>query len=929
MIPALLLAAAEPGPLTYWEWKLNRPCPAWTLALIVVAAAAFSLFFYFRQKGISFFQRLLWAVLRTLLFIALALLLFDPISISEHSVQIRKSIVVLCDASLSMGIKDVRRTGWAVAEAALAIGQVQYPNSTADTLLQRALQLLHRAGQELASKPVAARETQALIEGVLHDLSQSCPSEALPPLTTLISRQRQLQSEVGRASVPAAPTGRDARPTAESLATRQMEIAAALEQLAFKIRAPVKCDDIAKRGSQVTRMEIAKGILSHSQLKLLERLHERCDVFLYRFGEKLQRLNLEIPADGPETSRQILAGLKELQASDEGTALGTGIEEMLERHAGQPLAGIVLITDGGVNKGVDPVEIARRLGKSGTPIYTIGLGVAETQDVALRQMTAQEVAHAGDEMPVRAQIESTGYPGRQTEVIVKVGGQVLARQKVTLNGAVQIEELRIAPKDIGTFLLEVSVPPFDDESNRDNNALQQSLRVTDEKVKVLYVEGSPRWEYRYLRQVLLRDARLDVRFIMSEGDPELPKSSERYLAEFPKEAAEAYKYDMVILGDVNPEKLTTEQMERLEEMVRARGASFLMIAGHFYTPRAYAGTPIEKILPVELSGVGPASVPAGAGWMIVPPTLKLRLTPEGERSAIMRLDDDVAISQSIWSLVTPMYELPRLGALKTGATTLATVSVPLIGAGESNRTYPLIAWQRYGTGKSMYVGTDQLWRLRFKRGDRYHAKFWSQAIQVLTFSRLLGENKRINVETDQKDYQLGGRVQISVNAHNEVFEPLKTPQFAIEVVERGTGGVAPASVPAGKEPAAKTIMLQAVPASPGLYHGYYVPTSVGVVSFSAPGAAKKDSNILEVSVVNRPLELQQPEMQAALLQQMAAQSGGRFFAVRDLMALPDWLSGEELTGSVRTEKKLELPLFLLVLVCAGLEWALRRKNDLC
>jgi hypothetical protein len=875
--------------LTYSEWKLNYPCPGWLLALLVLAGAGVALFFYWREQGLTLAQRVLWSAFRTGLLVALILLLLDPVAISEHAVPIRKSVLVLCDASLSMSIKDVRRGDSDVGEAALALGLAPYPAASCDAQFQRALKALYRAGTALAGQAAAALEAQALAEGALHDLGLACPKAVLPAVKALKTRQGQLQAEEKQ---------RGAGHSLAPFAARQLEIAGALEQLAVELRAPLKCDAALRSRVQVSRMELLKGVLRQQELRLLERLQEHCDVSVYRFGDSLQRINLETAQ----------SGVKGLIAADTGTALGSAIAEAVERHAGQPLAGIVLFTDGAVNKGLDPVEAARRAGKAGAPVFPVGLGVAETQDIVVRQITAQEVAYVGDEMHVRVQIESPGYAARQAEVVLKLANEVLARQKVTLNGSLQVEELRLTPKQTGSFVLEAGIAPFEDESNKDNNTAQHFLRVTDERVKVLYVEGSPRWEYRYLRQVLLRDARLDVKFIMTEGDPELPKSSDRYLAEFPQDPAEAYKFDMVILGDVNPEKWTPGQLERIEELVRKRGASFLMIAGHFYAPRGYAGTPVEKILPVELN--------TGA-WMLVPPTLKMRLTPEGERSAIMRLEEDSGVNLSIWSLVSPMYELPRLGNAKNGATVLATVSLPLLTPEERGKTYPLLAWQRYGTGKDMYVGTDQLWRLRFKRGDRYHARFWSQAIQVLTFSRLLGENKRICIETDQQEYQLGTRVQLTVNAHNEMFEPLKDPQLNLEAQEQAKGV------------RTKTVTLQAVPDTPGVYRGYYQPAEAGVIAFSAQGALQKDSNIVEVSVVNKPLELQQTEVQTGLLQQMAVQSGGRCFSVRDLPALPEWLSGEELSGRVRNERKLALPLFLAVLLCAGLEWFFRRRNDLC
>ena len=215
----------------------------------------------------------------------------------------------------------------------------------------------------------------------------------------------------------------------------------------------------------------------------------------------------------------------------------------------------------------------------------------------------------------------------------------------------------------------------------------------------------------------------------------------------------------------------------------------------------------------------------------------------------------------------------------------------------------------------MFVGTDQLWRLRFKRGDRYHARFWSQAIQFLSLSRLLGENKRMRLETERKEYQLGERIPLFVSAYDESFEPLKTPEVQVQVQ-------------AGKNAPPRAVTLQAIPDSPGLYQGYFAPTEEGHLTLTAQNVAPADTNLLDLNIFNRPLEMQQPALQEDLLRRMAELSRGRYFPVRDLTALPEWVTGDEQKARVRSERNVSFPAFLVILLCASLEWFLRRRSDL-
>ena len=125
----------------------------------------------------------------------------------------------------------------------------------------------------------------------------------------------------------------------------------------------------------------------------------------------------------------------------------------------------------------------------------------------------------------------------------------------------------------------------ENEISLTNNKEERFLTFLDDKVKVLYVEGAPRWEYRYLRTVLMRDSRLEVKFLMTKGDPDLAKYSPEYISEFPAVGESTLDFDLVILGDADSRYFERKQMEWMVKQVNRLGGAMLMLGGGSYAPK--------------------------------------------------------------------------------------------------------------------------------------------------------------------------------------------------------------------------------------------------------------------------------------------------------------------------------------------------------
>jgi uncharacterized membrane protein len=325
---------------------------------------------------------------------------------------------------------------------------------------------------------------------------------------------------------------------------------------------------------------------------------------------------------------------------------------------------------------------------------------------------------------------------------VMVNGRRVSQRSIQLDGGLQFEDIdfRVDVYEKGAAQIAVVIEHFDDEISVVNNRIERSIRIVNEKVNVLYIEGNARWEYRYLRAILKRDPRINATFIASNVGPEMARNSSEHIERFPNDREEAFQFDLIILGDVDASFFKEDELRLLKELVRDRGASLLMLCGPMHSPGSYTGTPVETMLPVRFDSDSP--------WEEVPESVYPVLTPEGSSSLVMTLENESEANDRIWSRVSPLDHLPPLLAAKPGATVLASIS----DNGSRAQRYPLVAWQRYGTGKCMSVATDRLWRLRFKTGDKYHWRFWSQCIQFMTLSRLMGEHKRIRLETDRAIY---------------------------------------------------------------------------------------------------------------------------------------------------------------------------------
>lgn len=643
--------------------------------------------------------------------------------------------------------------------------------------------------------------------------------------------------------------------------------------------------------AEISRHELAKSILEHPQLDIFRQLSANYQIRYFGFGDGLT------PSEGK--GQALPDSIRNALPDDKITRLASALTQAKLNYGGQSISGIVVISDGASNEPSDPIKAAMDLK---VPIYTVGVGLPSPADVRVKSLVCPDVVFVKDTVPLRVQITSNGLNNQTATMVLRFNGSEVGRKNVVLANGSQFYEMTFTPTaKADAAALEIAILPVSNEANPSNNVQAKTVKVTDTKIRVLYVEGKPRWEFRYLRRVLLRDHRLDVKFLMTEGDKELAKDSEQYVAEFPEEEFRKFPFDLVILGDVPATYFSKTQMDRMEEIVSKWGCSLIMLAGPKNAPSTYVNTPIETMLPVTFRR---------EAWQAVSDDAHPQITRDGYASAMMSLDANEAANQQLWDVVKPLYEAPSNLAAKGGATVLAGLT--------GKKDYPLVAWQRYGSGKTLFVGTDQLWRIRLKVGDKHHARFWSQAIQFLTLSKILGENKRFQFQIDKTDYQAGERVQVNLNALNEAYGPLLTEDYAIRLESSAAPGQF------------QEEHLKPVAGAPGLYQGTFVAAKAGAFKVLASQKDQSDANSVVFNVKESDIELVEPAMQEETLRQMAELSGGRYFTAQQLPEMMQAIMGPQHSTIARREQSLwDLPIVLGVLLCLlGGEWFLRRKYDL-
>ena len=620
---------------------------------------------------------------------------------------------------------------------------------------------------------------------------------------------------------------------------------------------------------------------------------------------------------------ELIEEFRSLEPSGESTRLGTAVRAVLDDLRGTAPAAVVILSDGINTDGPDLSDAATYARSKGVPLFTVGLGDERpVRDLELADLLVDDVVFVGDVVNFEFQLSGTGFAGREVEIVLRDRDKpgVLASIRATVGSDARPQRLRLPyrPNEVGKFRYVVEVTALEGEREVDNNRQERTVTVSDQRIRVLLVWGYPSYEYRYLANMLQRDASIELNTVLQSADPEHAEQSAAALRGFPVRRDELFEYNVIVLGDVDPAELSASMMQNLVDFVYNQespgapggGGALVCIAGPEYMPSAYRDTPLEPLLPVELGSLGVAEPEAEAAEGFV-----LRPTELGLESSQMQLGDTRKETEEIWEKLPPVYWYVSTPQVKPGALVLA--EHPDDTDREGARP-PLISMQYVGAGKVLFHATDETWRWRWRVGDVFFARYWVQTIRFLSRVKLAEGDSSAVLTSDRREYQRGESVHLRVKFGDERLAPAADDGVTVRVEHQGHK--------------TRQIKLRRSAVARGVFQGRLTKPAAGSYhAWVAIPMLEGQTPSVDFQVVAPPGEFKRVEMDAAEMKRAAHRTRGRFYTFFEADQLSDDLpAGRQVPIESLPPEPLwnTWPVLLLFLLLLATEWVLRKLGGM-
>ena len=626
------------------------------------------------------------------------------------------------------------------------------------------------------------------------------------------------------------------------------------------------------------------------------------DAALYAQGESLQPAN----------------SLEQLAQSEPSaiTDIAGGLDSLLGTVGDNALAAVVLISDGSDNAGIIDAQWWQRLTAAGVPVHTVGMGrLRSPADIQLSEVDMPD--EAAPDVQLTARLSVAHAAGGTARVRVLAGRELIAAQDIDLpEGATQsIHEVSLPSGAEGIRRLRFELVRNDDVEDPfpANNIQPRILRVTDAPKRILYVEGEPRWEYKFLRRALEEYPGIEIVSLLRTSPNKFYRQGVRDASEladgFPVSREELFAYDAIIIGSLEAAELNTAQQLALRDFVSVRGGSLLMLAGrHGLADGGWGRSVVAAALPVILDARLAADTFRRERTQAHP-------TVSGFRTPWLALADSLQENQIAWQSLPALADVQTLGQIKPGA-------VVLLEHGEAgadrSQTEPLLVTQRYGKGQSVVLGSSGTWRwqMSLDSNDQRHERFWQQFAAML----IDGVVPRISVASSEPVYRDISAAQIVLSAYTAEYEALQQASLPVQV-----------TLPDGSVSA---VELQSDSRSPGAYVGSVDMPLDGPYTVNAMTPLGGESPQSELVTSEQwwvresgTAESFNNGLQEDFLRRIAEATGGSYVPQSDAGTLVDVLAQK----NAALKREVDLPLwnmpilFLGLLLAKGAEWLLRLR----
>jgi hypothetical protein len=900
-----------------WPWWL-----AFSVALVVSGGAWY---LYHREiQPQRLWLRWLLPLLRALAVAMIVLMLCGPVLHHRKIIGQLSRLILFVDGSKSMGLTDasmstgrkiliLQRLGlWRseavkmdLPEAGEALAEAQslaarsQEASTASTEAWRAL------ARNFETKINEAREALSRA-GFEPDRLDAFVREVSVSARELASREVRQLDDRNRAA-------QDLTRLGEAAARWQKEVNARFDRMVQAMspgeNSPLKTA-LSKFDALPRWQRLQALLLEGEKEKLLGRLSEKFDVRLVEM-ENAESHKLWQPTSKDSTLPTVLPK-PEGEITNLSTALkSAGADEKQQRGA------VVLLSDGQHNEGESPIEVAKILAGRGLPIYTVGFGSdIRPRDLAVVKIEAPDSVFFEDRVAGQITLKDDLPPGLPFTVMVQDGDKVLWQQKLVSDGS-NLRKVpfsfplsdtvaeRLKNKSADTQLtavpleLKVSVSNVEGDSQPDNNSLPMRVRALTQKRRIMIIDGRPRWETRYLRNMFERDEQWQVNSVIAgatAGEPGFPRGEGD--GQFPNDPALLQPYDLIIFGEVPRTLFKDTELTWLRDFVANRGGAIIFIDGPRQRLKEYAGTALAPLFPVEWKG-SPAREPG----------MKLSLTERAATMAAFALSPEKSQNAEVWANLPAPHWI-------SGATALPGAEI-FVEANVGGKKLPVVVARPFGAGKVLYQAFDDSWRWRYEVADQYHVRYWDQIADWLAELPFAVRDKLISLDAGTLVYRPGDSADLRVRLRDGQGRPV-TNAMVDAVLFRDGQRVA-------------TIRLTPDENTGGLFRGRTAALEPGSyeVGVESAAIAERDARARTGFKVE-PLEtgeLTQLSLNEDLLRQMSAITGGEYLREENIDRLVDLLAPMSQGRVVESDTVLWQSYwwFVPIVLLLTAEWIIRKR----
>ena len=890
----------------WWHWM--------ALATLVAAIAGYVVWMYRRDTvELRRTTAVALVVLRLIAFGGILFFFFDLEKRSIQRIEKPSRVVVLADTSQSMGMQDRLPAG--------ATGPVRIESVV-----------------KLFDQSPFLQQMRERHEVVVYRFDEQ---EEATEVATFPRRRKALQRD-REASASTMAIGWQARRMAGAAAG--LLLLALLAWVGDVLRGGGSVEDATAWGRLAAMVLVLAAVVTFSVATLLDpRLSLRQIVGL----DRLDTSRAEEPAESvPQAADPQIEWASALLPRGRSTRIGDAVRFAVRRHRSEPLAGIVLLTDGAQNEGISAAAAVAAAREANVPLYVIGMG-SDRKPVNVRvvDVDAPQRVFPGDPFSLTAYIQSFGMEGRSVRVrLVSAPEKSTSEEdelleeerRVTLeeDGRVTSLEFELTPEEQGVRVYRLRIDAPVEDFNPNDNQQGTTVNVVDRKTRVLLLAGGPTREYRFLRNLLYRDEETEVDVLLQSAPEGASQEADEILDDFPATPDELFEYDAIVAFDPDWMAFSEPQIALLERWVAEQAGGLVVVAGPIYTPewstlrrgRDRRADLIRALYPVEFYSQGAPTLSLGrfGGTEAWP----LDFTRDGLEAPFLRLEDDATDSEEAWASFEGVYGYYAVRDPKPGARVYARFSDPETAIDDELPIY--MAGHLYGAGRVFFQASGEMWRLR-AHDERYFETYYMKLVRHMAQGRLLRDSKRGLLLVDKERIALGDSVEIRAILSDTQHRPLVREQVEATVVT----------------PSGKRIAVELPYIKNASREGTYAVTMPLLedgdhrIELMPPDALADELLVKTVQVRSTDREMANSQRNDPLLKELADKTNGLYYigtsaalgehgerAVMDVIPPADQITFVSGSPDSRFDERLMLWLMIIISGVLFAEWTIRRLSKL-